>query len=167
MTLAFRNRPEALEAVKTWWEILRVNPGARAGLRRCHDLTEIFFQPAFHELRKRLGLGHEGSSREGHGLAAVAALAANVDFASISTPIAMQMAGRPPESKAVSELRFRRLLQCQSHAELFPLLLRAIKILDRSVNLGSLIEGTFHWDDRIRQTWAMDYYSALQVQDSK
>lgn len=165
MALELRRDSRDSEIVVTWWKGLQEDPGGRAGLKRCHDLTEVFFQPAFHELRRCLGASLDNAQAEG--LAAVAALLSHVKAGS-GISLAVQMA-RPMngEKSPVSELRFRRLLQCQSHAELFPLLLRVIRILDGLANPSSLIEGVFYWNETTRRRWAMDYYSELPNSSAK
>ena len=42
---------------------------------------------------------------------------------------------------------------------LFPLLIRAIRLLDGSVDLVSLANAAFWWNERTRKSWAYDYYA--------
>ncbi len=165
MALELRRGSTDSEILVSWWKGLHADPGGRAGLKRCHDLTEVFFQPAFHELRRRLGASLDNAQSDG--LAAVAALLSHVKAesgVSLAAQMAKPMIG---EKSPMSELRFRRLLQCQTRAELFPLLLRAIRILDGLVNLPSLIESVFYWNESTRRRWAMDYYSVLPNTSTK
>lgn len=159
MPYLFGTDSEETKIIESWWTVLSNNPGDRAGLRRCHELKEVYFQPTFHSLRLRLK-GRIDNEKDAMPLATVVALMAHVKTNEKVFPLARQMATPISGNKArVSELRFRRLLQCQNHEELFPMLLRIIRMLDGWVHIPSLAHGAYYWGDRIRQDWAMKYYS--------
>jgi CRISPR system Cascade subunit CasB len=76
----------------------------------------------------------------------------------VSTPssetIAKQMAGNPP---VVSELRFRRLIQ-RDRNDLYPAMIRAIRMLGKQVNIYDLAASTYYWGDQVKRRWAFDYF---------
>lgn len=72
--------------------------------------------------------------------------------------IAAAMAQSKNESPIVSELRFQRLLQSRDRKELYPLLLRGIKLLGNNVNVNDLIKSVYFWGDSCKKRWAFDYY---------
>jgi len=137
--------------------------GDRAALRRCHEPLEALFVPAYHDLYHDLLRQDDYVDRIK--LPAIAALAAHVKQVRGEKKFAQQMAtpkvqgGTTPQ---VSELRFRRLLQCEIVDELFPALRRVVQLLDGSVNLYSLANSIYWWGDRQRREWAYAYYGDLQ-----
>jgi CRISPR system Cascade subunit CasB len=90
----------------------------------------------------------------------VAGLASHVRTNSPQRTIGQQMAApRPPGANArISGLRFRRLLAVSEREELYPLLIRALALLDGSVNLVALANGVFWWNEKTKKTWAYAYY---------
>jgi CRISPR system Cascade subunit CasB len=94
-------------------------------------------------------------------LAAVAGLAAHVKSHTGGASIAQQMAApkAPGAGARVSGLRFRRLLAVSDRDELYPLLLRVVNLLDGRVNLVSLANSTFWWNERTKKDWAYEYYT--------
>ena len=151
-----KDSPE-LQALVAWWLSLDDNRGDRSELRRCGTLTEVVFTPAYHRLRQtvcRSGAVHDD------GLALVAGLAAKVKINTIDNKIAEQMAtGKSDGSARVSGLRFRRLLKVKDQGELLIALGRVISLLGGAVNLQSLAQSVYFWNDRTRKQWAFDYYS--------
>jgi CRISPR system Cascade subunit CasB len=152
-----KDSPES-QALISWWRLLDEKRGDRAELRRCGTLAEVVFTPAYHRLRQavcRYGAIHED------GLAAMAGLAAKVKTNVAENSIAEQMAsGKGDSARArVSGLRFRRLLKAKDQEELFTSMGRVIALLDESVNLLSMAQSVYFWNDRTRKQWAFDYYS--------
>lgn len=94
-------------------------------------------------------------------LASVAGLAAHVKLHVGGASMAQQMATAKSSGAGarVSGLRFRRLLAVSDRNELYPLLLRVVRLLDGHVNLVSLANAAFWWNERTRQEWAYDYYA--------
>jgi CRISPR system Cascade subunit CasB len=155
--------PES-QALITWWRMLNENRGDRAQLRRCGTLTEVVLTPAYHRLRHavcRYGAVHED------GLAAMAGLAAKVKTNVVESSIAEQMAsGKGDSARArVSGLRFRRVLKVKDQEELFTTMGRVIALLGESVNLQSMAQSVYFWNDRTRKAWAFDYYSKAPSED--
>ncbi|MBF0180641.1 MAG: type I-E CRISPR-associated protein Cse2/CasB [Magnetococcales bacterium] len=149
---------EGREPLLAWWRGLERDKGGRAALRRCHTLAEVVLVPAYHELYQDLKqLPEVWWNRER--LPAVAALVAMVgEFSHEIPPLPEQMARMIGDRKLVSELRFRRLLQCQEPEDLFQSLRRVVRLLDRRVNIPELAAGIHGWGDSIRKEWAYTYY---------
>ena len=157
----FKPGSEAGEVLQKWWEGLKNNKGDRAALRRCGEVAEVPFVPVFHDLYIRLR--QHGLSNAPH-LAAVVGLLAHIEnqIPNKSLPAQMASPKKASGNAALSELRFRRLLQYQSREELFPALRRVVQLLDRSANIYSLANSVYHWNNKVRQEWAYEYYGALQ-----
>jgi len=157
--LRFDKESPETEALEAWWRWLDENRGDRAVLRRCGTLTEVVFSPAYHRLRSaviRFGFVDDD------GLALVAGLAARIKENMVSGRIAEQMATAKSGGDAnarVSGLRFRRLLKVKDRDDLFSSMTRAIALLGGSINMQSLAQGVYFWNDKIRKQWAFDYYS--------
>ncbi|MEW6220899.1 MAG: type I-E CRISPR-associated protein Cse2/CasB [Thermodesulfobacteriota bacterium] len=151
------------EVLLVWWHELGKNRGAAATLRRATDPGAVAFSPAFHRLLDGLrAAGCPLGPREADRLAAVAGLAAHVKSHTPGASLAQQMAAAkaPGSGARVSGLRFRRLLAVAERDELYPLLIRVIRQLGGAVNLVSLANAVFWWNERTRTTWAYEYYAA-------
>ena len=150
-----KDSPE-LKVLDAWWRALDDNRGDRAELRRCGTLAEVVFTPSYHRLRQtvcRYGAVHD------EGLALVAGLAAKVKSNALDNTVAEQMATGKGDAARVSGLRFRRLLKVKGQEELFTAFGRVIALLGGAVNLQSLAQSAYFWNDRTRKQWAFDYYS--------
>ena len=141
--------------------------GERAELRRCAELAGVVLTPAYQRLyfalRNLEGVRHPHEER----LATVAGVLAHLkeNTALGGRTFARQLAqprgdqpGAPPR---LSELRFRRVLRTQNQAELYPMLLRLVQLLDGKADLFSLARGAYDWNDEQRKGWAYDYYDAM------
>lgn len=155
--LRFGDDSPETQALTSWWRGLDEDRGERAILRRCATLSEVVFSPAYHRLRSsvaRIGFVKD------EGLALVAGLAVRVKNNEKIGSIAEQMAtGKPDGSARVSGLRFRRLLKVKGHEELFAAMNRVVAQLGGNVNLQSLAQSVYFWNDSTRKQWAFDYYS--------
>ena len=58
----------------------------------------------------------------------------------------------------MSGLRFRRLLKIEDRDDLYGAVVRTIRLLDGSVNIASLADGVYWWNERTKNNWAFDYY---------
>lgn len=145
-------------ALLTWWKELQDAPGERAELRRATTLPQVVITPAYQRLRVSL-LGELSVDRNAEGLAATAGLTARLKELS-SVSIARRMgewiAGKG--GPRLSELRFKRLLAAQDRKEWYPLMRRALALLDDTADLLSLAQAAWWWNDNTRQRWANDYY---------
>lgn len=165
----FKVDSEPGKILRDWWAGLEDKKGDRAALRRCNTLTEVVFVPTFHDLCSGLKRGGECSARPER-LPAIAGLLAHVrpegdpkqDLGDgLDLPKQMASPKKSGIDPALSELRFRRLLQCRTAEELFPNLRRVVNLLGNRVDIYSLAESTYFWNDRIRKKWAYAYYDAL------
>jgi CRISPR system Cascade subunit CasB len=155
--LRFDKEAPELQALLTWWRLLDDNRGDRAELRRCATLSEVVFTPAYHRLRQ--ALIHKGAVND-EGLALIAGLSARVKLNDTYNTVAEQMAtGKVEESARVSGLRFRRLLKIKDHEALYTAFGRVIALLGGTINLQSLAQSVYFWNDRTRKKWAFEYYS--------
>jgi CRISPR system Cascade subunit CasB len=116
----------------------------------------VVFTPSYHRLRQAVckhGAVHDG------GLAVMAGLTAKVKNNATDNTVAEQMATGKGDSARVSGLRFRRLLKVKDQEELFTAFGRIIALLGESVNLQSMAQSVYFWNDITRKQWAFDYYS--------
>lgn len=162
MSRMFTEGDESSALLIAWWEALDQDRGERANLRRAAQPAEVAFGPSFHRLlgacrRQGYSVGTDAATA----LAAVAGVAAHVKSHIGGASIAQQMA--MPKSRGsgarVSGLRFRRLLAVSSREELYPLLIRVVRLLDGRTNLVSLANAAFWWNERTKKDWAYDYYA--------
>lgn len=155
--LKFEHDSPETQALARWWLALNENRGDRAELRRCSTLAEVAFTPAYHRLR--LDLMKFGAVNA-DSLSMVAGLAARVKSNVAGNTLAEQMAtGKSDGSARVSGLRFRRLLKIKEREDLFTAMGRVIALLGGSVNLQSLADSVYYWNDRTRKQWAFEYYT--------
>jgi CRISPR system Cascade subunit CasB len=161
----FQSSDESGTVLLAWWKGLESDRGERALLRRASNIAEVAFSPAYHRLLGRLK-GETGAvNREA--LAAVAGLATHVKtHTEIGGSVARQMATPKigGSGARVSGLRFRRLLAVSDRDELYPLLIRVVRLLDGNVNLLSLANGVYWWNESTRKQWAYDYYSTAPAE---
>lgn len=161
----FQSNDESGSILLAWWRDLESNRGERAFLRRSSNITEVAFSPAFHRL---LGeLKEQGSTVNREALAAVAGLATHVKaHTDVGGSLARQMATPKAGGSGarVSGLRFRRLLAVSERGELYPLLIRVIRLLDGNLNLLSLANAVYWWNENTRKQWAYDYYSTAPTE---
>jgi len=158
-SLSFAYNQDARDALLKWWKELDDSRGDRAALSRCHNPTEVAFNPAFHRLRmkfKQFGYVNQES------LALIAGILSHVRSNNERVHIATQMATPKSESTTacVSGLRFRRILKVQDNADLFEPLIRIVRMLDGTVNIPVLANGIYWWNinDSTRKEWAFKYY---------
>jgi CRISPR system Cascade subunit CasB len=161
----FQSNDETGSDLFAWWKGLESDRGERAFLRRASNITEAAFSPAYHRLLGRLKEQNGSVNREA--LAAVAGLATHVKaHTDIGGSLARQMAipKAGGSGARVSGLRFRRLLAVSERDELYPLLIRVIRLLDGNVNLLSLANSVYWWNENTRKQWAYDYYSTAPAE---
>lgn len=160
------------QALREWHAALENKKGARARLRRAASPSEVVFEPEFHQLLGKLRdlqpRIRVDDPKVQLNLAALAGLAARVEKNREGMTLARQM-GMSGDLKgaagpAVSEYRFRRLLTTSSLDDRFTQLSRVIQLLDKRINLLSLADAMYDWDDDpdLRQQWAYDYYQSAQ-----
>jgi len=155
--LTFMKDSPEVHVLIRWWEGLDKDRGKRAILGRSATLAEVVFSPTYHRLRRALmNIGRVDDDR----LSLVVGLSARVKSNADGSSIAEQMAsGKPDGSARLSGLRFRRLLKVKDREEFFIAMIRIIALLGGTVNLQSLAQSVYFWNDKIRKDWAFDYYS--------
>ena len=155
--ISFTNNPDARSVLIDWWAGLDHARGDRAALRRCRSRQEVIFVPAFHRLYQNLS---RIAPVDAGKLAVVAGILSHVRKNDYSHRFAQQMAASKDGSERarVSGLRFRRLLKNEGHDDLYGAIVRTIRLLDGSVNIASLADGVYWWNERTKNNWAFDYY---------
>jgi CRISPR system Cascade subunit CasB len=155
--ISFTNDPDARSVLIDWWAGLDRARGDRAALRRCRSAQEVAFVPAYHRLRQNLS---RVAPVDAEKLAVVAGILSHVKDNDFSLRFAQQMA--TPKSGSdrarVSGLRFRRLLKLESRDDLYGAVVRTIRLLDGSLDIASLADGVYWWNERTKKNWAFDYY---------
>lgn len=159
----FKPGSESAEILRAWWKSLEDNRGERARLRRAPNPSDVAFSPAYHRLfNQLLGLKQlRPINREP--LEAVAGLISHVrEDTGPLKKFAQQMGAKKTgsDNAIVSGLRFRRILAISDRNTLYPMLLRIIHLLGGKVNLLSLAESVYLWNERTWKDWAYEYYAA-------
>lgn len=140
-----------------WWSRLDEHRGDRAALRRADTLTAVTLTPAYQRIYTRLGPGQWNPSERDR-LAAIVGLLAHVKSDSgQSLPEAMSQRAEGTDRNAVSELRFRRLLDAPDLEALFTGLRRVLPLVQHGVDPVSLANDVFHWGDSVKKRWAYAY----------
>lgn len=162
----FQAGDESTVILHEWWKGLEHDRGERAALRRAKSPAEVVFSPTYHQLLHQLQQKDYTVYREA--LAVVAGLSAHVkEDTGSARSLAEQMAS--PKSSGsgarISGLRFRRLLAIEQREELYPLMIRVIRLLDKKVNLVSMANSVYYWgNERTRKNWAYDYYKTAPAE---
>ena len=156
------NQKTVSEIAHAWWESLRKrDKGGRARLRRCHKLEDVMVLQPYVVLASQLGsLGVPAEN-----IAAIAGLLSHVKDNVTGTHFTMGacLAGRASGSEraVLSGLRMRKLLACDDVVDAYRDLIRAIKLSRGVVPVHDLVQSVQWWNQRTRQKWAADYYSAV------
>lgn len=161
----FQRGDDSAAILRTWWEGLEQDKGERAAMRRASSPAEVTFSPAYHHLLGQLQQHAYKANQDA--LAVVAGLSAHIkEDAASGKSLAQQMASsRTIGSGAkVSGLRFRRLLAVTQRDDLYPLLIRIIRLLDGKVNLIDLANAVYYWNEKVRRRWAYDYYATAPAE---
>ena len=160
MSVDFSPESEFGKALEGWWSGLSEDRGNRAELRRCNDAVQVVMTPVFQQQIRVWRLYFGGQSRYGDRLAPVLGLLSHVRVHNPLSSIAVQMATGRGGDPAVSELRFKRLLQ-RTRREYYQAMIRVIKLLRGELNIHDLARSTYYWGDNIRKQWAYDYYGNI------
>jgi len=157
MSVNFKADSPVGQILKEFWQGLEDDKGSRAQLRRCKTADEVVMVSAFHRLCRRLRplMSNEQEGWEMR-IAAIAGLLAHVRTLDSRKTLAGQMA--VGDTPAVSELRFRRLLQ-RNRAEFYGALMRTLGLLDKKANPFDLARSVYYWGDSERKRWAFAYFS--------
>jgi CRISPR system Cascade subunit CasB len=164
------SQPEERDALLSWWKELDKVRGERTALRQCHTPPEVAFTPAFYRLKMRLDLFGSVSPDHLEKLAIIAGVLSHVKEyrykgyeRNFERSFAVQMA-RPPlkwgrEKRAcISDLRFRQLLKIDDPDKLYTTMIRFVRLLGGSVDIASLANGIYWWNEHTKKEWAYAYY---------
>ena len=162
----FRFDAPAGEILCSWWRALDNDRGGRADLRRCSRPIAASFNSSHHKLSNELNRKFPQEKGLDNRILCVSPLRANVKYSGgedfgKGKMLAKQMA-EPKSSggeSVLSELRFRRFLECESRDDLFPQLRRIINLLDNKVDIYDLADMVYFWGDRKKRDLARQYYS--------
>jgi len=151
----FKPGSESAEILHLWWKGLKDQKGECARLRRAPSPVEVVFSPAYHRLFGQIHIHRER-------LASVAGLVSHIKEDTHSSKNLPQQMATPKtgsDNAIVSGLRFRRLLAISDRAALYPMMIRVIRLLGGRLNLLSLAESVYWWNERTWKDWAYDYYA--------
>lgn len=169
--------------LEKWWVALDSrasegkisNRGERAELKRCHRLTDVIissaYQRKFRSFEKHLA-GDDDSPKR---LAAVMGILSHVKpdpddggFCELPEIPAQMAKPKRKDMPFVSEQRFKRLLRIEEIDELYPVMIRVVRMLagdkkekSGTVNIFSLAYSIYYWDEDMRIFWAYTYYGML------
>lgn len=172
-------KPEAI--VANWWKDLNdarnpgklrrpenpFNSGDSAELRRCKTVDDIVLNSqAFHTLRKRL-VGTSWARADILRLAVVAGVLSHVRYVRFDAEGSLpRVLGNKTKSDQASKeavrLRFQRLIQHRTHDDVFRPMVRMLAYLEKErVNVSSLAQDLYFWNDETRKQWAIAFYENL------
>jgi len=169
MSVEFTPESDLGQTLAQFWLGLKDNSAARAELRRCDSVAEVTMTPAyqrFYQAKLRPLLKSETGWEDR--MAAIVGLLAHLKPDAELTVLggksrypellAEQMADLVSADRPlVSELRFRRLLQ-HERDELYPAMIRIIRMMKGGANLYGLAHSLFFWGDGIKKRWAYAYF---------
>lgn len=149
-----------------WWEAMqprdeadKQRSGDRAGLarlRRCASVAEAAFDAATHQLCHRLGAGEAGLERA----ALIAAVLAHARANNPAQKVARQIGVSGDGTAAMSDLRFRRLLQADTPDEQLAGFRRLVALAGRELNVADLAQALWRWNETDRRRWVYAYHDA-------
>ena len=146
--------------LKEWWQELENDRGQRAELRRAKSVHEVIMLPCFHRACRQFASLFGRESRWQSRLALIMAMLSHVKQLDSDKKLAAQMA-EGSDKPVVSELRFRRLLQCERD-KLFVALIRVIHLLDGQANIYDIANSCFYWGDNVKKHWVFAYFSKIK-----
>lgn len=129
-----------------------------AQLRRCATVMDAATVPRIFKLACRLRAGADELAR----VALIGAVLAHVRKDVSTLPVARQIGKQPANiPAAMSELRFRRLLQAESDEERLTAFRRLVQLVGGTLNVADLADSLWNWDheDR-RRRWIYAYHNA-------
>lgn len=160
MANTFEFDSPATRKLWAWWHGLETDRGARAQLRRCHNLLAVEQTPAFHAARQLLeeaGL-KLSAGRQRSRLPSLIALLAHVKSKGAkSLPVAFSQGDKPGDKPPVSPLRFRQLLDARNDEEFFSRLRRVLPLIDSAIDPIQLANDVMNWGEHVRRQWVYAY----------
>ncbi len=158
-----------LGALMHWWMRIADESASgqdkadRAILKRCDSIEAVTRTAAYHRVYWAMRAQHQGAEWkpwEQDRLAMLVGLAAHVKRGGHKLATEMCQRAQGSDRPAVSELRFRRLLESPDNDSLFVALLRVLPLVGRQLDLYPLARDLFSWDDSVKKRWAYDYYDS-------
>lgn len=133
----------------------------RRQLSRAKTVESVAWAPAFRLLICRPGF-NDLKAAELAGMALVAILAACVDHDSVGKRLGLSFGEQAGSSAPkVSQLRLRRLLECNDLRHRFEMLRRILTLLDNVADIQELGGFVFDWGAERRKQFAYDYYTGF------
>lgn len=160
MPIEFKKESPLGQGLEKWWQGLEDRRGDRAVLRRAKNVQEIALLPEFHRALQKVRPFFKKEKHWEDQMAPVFGLLSHVRNHT-DGKLALQMA-QPSESPVVSELRFRRLIQKEQRTDLYPALIRILRILKGKTDLYDLARSVYYWGPNIKKQWAYDYFSKIK-----
>jgi CRISPR system Cascade subunit CasB len=158
------NFQKAISAILEWWTTLHHEPhhkADRSKLKRASSELEVACIPAFHQLRIKLKELNFSSDKS---IVYLAILLALVKDNETEARLGAQLANASQEGRSpkMSELRFRKMLECQELADLLPHMRRAIQMLKGKVNIPDLWNVIYFWHKpETKKRLAYAYYEHM------
>ncbi|MCW3476875.1 type I-E CRISPR-associated protein Cse2/CasB [Limobrevibacterium gyesilva] len=158
--------PKTGPIAAAWWRDLqpcdeagkprRGDRAALARLRRCATVMEAAGEPAAIALCRRLG----GTECDLGRAALIAAVLAHVRDNVGGLPVARQVGVQQDGKAAISDLRFRRLLQADTDDEQLIGFRRLVALAGHKLNVADLAASLWRWNDKQRRRWIYAYHEA-------
>ena len=165
------------KTVTDWWkEMLPANEkpgqpnyrGDVAELKRCKTLAELLFVRRCQVLRwQLLKADYAKSDAKYPAVAAIAGILARIEQPTDKKFPVWLAQFKPNGEPRVGESRFRKLASLKSLDELFPALIRVLPLADKTAPAASLAYDLYHWGEKTRQRWTMEYYAELLEEEEK
>ncbi|MBT9549142.1 MAG: type I-E CRISPR-associated protein Cse2/CasB [Candidatus Sericytochromatia bacterium] len=157
----FDNKEEQALLVEWWKNLIIHEKGEAALLRRCRKVSEIYSCRSFYNLISVLN--HPVNKDN---LAALVSISAHVKINSVDYSFGHQMGQLDKSGKQkIKEVRFRKWINEPQGDELLISTIRLIRIIDSNVNLVSMAQTIYYWNEHTRKKIAYDYFSASEKQD--
>lgn len=171
------------KALAELWGDLKKESGTRAELKRCKDVVEVMMTPVYHRFCHRIKgfFENEFPGWESR-IAMVVGLMAHLKRDEPSRVLSTNKGGEKSfaalfvvpmaegDRPRVSELRFRRLLQ-RDTTDLYPAMIRVLRMVDGDANLYGLAESVYYWGDpyrgdQVKKDWSFAYFPRVPVKKS-
>jgi CRISPR system Cascade subunit CasB len=179
MSIQFGANTAAGKLLADLWQDLQKYNGARAELRRCKAPVDVMMNPLFQRYCSRMKPLMGGSHGWEERFAMIVGLVSHLKRDDAATVLASPAEGKDSyieyfiaplaslngDRPIVSELRFRRLLQRELE-DLYPALIRTLRMVDGRSNLYGLAESVFYWGDNMKKRWAFAYFPKLPEKKS-
>lgn len=152
----------------SWWASnIQADSGVakktRAQLRRASCPSDVLAIEATHQLHAQLQqLKLNADHNSDHyplRLALMASVIAGIDEHA-RTPIPLGLGQSSGDKRALSELRFQRLLSASDDWELANRLRRCLPVLKRKANISITGIDLFYWGEKVRNRWCFQYFNS-------